>query len=126
MAFEPGVTRVIAGAVGKANIERARTLFLAELDVVELLFDASAAGTRQQVVGLLGASALPVRGLMLTALVERNQLDVKVRDAAWTAATALVNWFPYAHVEVQLMGRLQFPAGGDTAKTVLAQLHYFL
>jgi hypothetical protein len=32
---------------------------------------------------------------------------------------------PYPHVEAQVMGRLQFPAGGEIAKTLFAQLHYF-
>ena len=68
---------------------------------------------------------LPVRGVIVTLLAERNQTDVNVRNAAWTAATALVNWFPYPHVELQVMGRLQFPSGTDVAKTLFAQAHYF-
>ena len=43
-----------------------------------------------------------------------------------TSATALLNWFPYAHFELQIMGRLQFPTGGDAAKTLFIHLHYFL
>jgi len=61
----------------------------------------------------------------VTALGERYQQDVAVRDAAWTATDLLVNWFPYPHVEAQVMGRLQFPAGTAATKTLFAQLHYF-
>jgi hypothetical protein len=126
LAFGPGVTRLVLGAVGKVFAERLKTLFLAECDAVQMEFAAAAAGSRAAFVGALGFATLPVRGLMVTILAERNQVDVQVRDAAWTAATALVNWFPYPHAELQVMGRLQFPGGTDTTKTVLLQLHYFL
>jgi hypothetical protein len=38
-----------------------------------------------------------------------------------------VNWFPYPHFELTVMGRAQMPAGNDTgAKTVLGFIHYYL
>ncbi len=126
LAFSPGITRLCFGTVGKAFIERARLLLLGEIDVVQMTFDAAGVGDRAQLVGAVGFSFLPTRGVMLTLLGERNQTDLEVRDSALNAGTLLVNWFPYAHFEVQLMGRLQSPSGGDTAKTLLAQLHYFL
>jgi hypothetical protein len=125
LADAPGGTRLIWGGLGKFNLEPLRTLFLAELDAVHLWFDASGVGARTQLVGIAGLAVLPVRGVIATLLAERNQIDVSVRGAAWTATTALVNWFPYPHVELQVMGRLQFPAGGDIAKTLFTQLHYF-
>ena len=126
LADAPGVTRFIWGGVGKLYVERLRTLAMAEIDTVHLTFDASGVGARTQMVGLAGLAVLPVRSVIVTALAERNQTDVAVRDAAWTAATLLVNWFPYPHVETQLMGRLQFPSGTDAAKTLFFQVHYFL
>lgn len=126
LAFGPGVTRLMLGVVGKFFIERARTVFLAEVDAIQLDFASPVVGTRGQVVAAAGFAVLPARGLMLTLLGERNQEDVQVRDAGWTAGTALVSWFPYPHCEVQVMGRLQSPGGTDTTKTLLAQLHYFL
>jgi hypothetical protein len=125
LAAGPGVTRFIAGAVGKAYLERLRTLFLVELDGVQLLFDDNASTTRQQIVGAAGFAVLPTRGLVITLLGEHNQLDVQLPDS-WTAATGLVNWFPYAHFDLQLMGRLQLPSGGETAKTLFLQVHYFI
>lgn len=126
LAFSPGITRLAFGMVGKGFIERARLLLLGEVDVVQMTFDGAGVGDRAQLVGAAGFSVFPTRGVMLTVLGERNQTDLEVRDSALTAGTLLLNWFPYAHFEVQLMGRLQSPSGGDTAKTVLAQLHYFL
>jgi hypothetical protein len=125
LAIGPGLTRFMFGGYGKWYVERLRTLLLAEVDGVQLLFDDPAVGTRVQAVGALGFTVLPVPGVMVTLLGERNQIDVAVADA-WTAATALVNWFPYAHCEAQVMGRLQFPTGGEIAKTLFIQLHYFL
>jgi hypothetical protein len=125
LANGPGVTRFMFGGYGKAYLERLRTLLFAEVDGVQLLFDDPVVGTRVQVVGAAGFTVLPKPGIMATLLGERNQVDVQL-PSSWTAATALLNWFPYAHGEVQLMGRLQFPSGGAVAKTLFIQLHYFL
>jgi hypothetical protein len=126
LAISPGVNRFVVGTVGKLGLEAARLLFLAELNLVHLVFDSSSVGTRQQLIGAAGVAALPVRGLMVTLLGERNQLDLQVRDSAWNAATLLLNWFPYPHIELNLMTRFQFASGSDSTKTLLAQLHYFL
>jgi hypothetical protein len=126
LAFDPGITRLIFGGVGKLFVERANVLFLGEVDAVRLMFDAGPLGSRTQVVAAAGLAVLPVRGIVLTLLGERNQTDLEVRDSALTAGTLLLNWFPYAHTEVEVMGRLQSPSGGDMSKTLLAQLHYFL
>jgi hypothetical protein len=125
-AASDGLTRFILGAVAKVYVAPAKLLLFGEVDSVQLMFDSPIVGTREQVVSLLGVTALPVRGLMLTLLGERNQLDLEVRNSAWTAGTALINWFPYPHCEMQVMGRLELPAGGDVAKTFLAQVHYWL
>jgi hypothetical protein len=126
LADGPGIARFIWGGLAKYYFEPLRTLAMLEIDTVHQVFEAAGVGSRTQMVGLGGFAVLPYRGVMITALVERNQVDVGVRDAAWTATDLLLNWFPYPHVEMQLMGRLQFPAGTDTAKTLFFQLHYFL
>jgi hypothetical protein len=125
VALAPGVTKVMSGIVGKAYLERLRTQLFGEVDLVNQIFTDLDDTTRTQIVGAAGLAVLPTTGVMVTLLGERNQVDVQVPDA-WTAATALVNWFPYAHVELQLMERLQFPTGGSTASTLFFQIHYFL
>jgi hypothetical protein len=125
MAVTPGLTRTIVGAIGKYYLEPLKTLFMAEADGVYLSFD-DPIGNRWQAVGLAGLSVLPVRGVMATFLLERNQEDIGVAGASRTATTLLLNWFPYAHVEMQVMGRLDFPTGTPASKTFFAQLHYFL
>jgi hypothetical protein len=125
LAIAPGITKLMTGATGKGYVERLRTLFLGEVDVVEKVFTDIGDPVRTQIVGAAGFAVLPYPGVMLTLLGERNQIDVTVPDA-WTAATLLMNWFPYAHFEAQLMGRLQFPTGTDATKTLFFQIHYFL
>ena len=125
VAQAPGVTRFMGGVVGKAWVEPLRTFLFAEVDGVNLLFDDPAVGTRHQIVAAGGFTVLPAPWLMGTLIGEHNQIDVALPDA-WTAVDALVNWFPYAHIELQAMGRLQVPTGGETAKTFFFQVHYFL
>jgi hypothetical protein len=125
VAAAPGVTRFIGGVVGKAYVEAARTFFFAEIDGVNLLFDDDAVGSIRQVVAAAGVTAMPWPGVMGTLMGEHNQVDVSLPDA-WTAGDAMLNWFPYAHIELQAVGRLQHPTGGETAKTLFIQLHYFL
>lgn len=125
VAVAPGITKVMTGAVGKVYLERLRTQVFGEVDLVNQIFTDLDEVTRTQIVGAAGFAVFPTTGVMVTLLGERNQVDVQVQDA-WTAATGLINWFPYAHFELQLMGRLQFPTGGSAAQTLFFQIHYFL
>jgi hypothetical protein len=125
VALSPGVTKLMGGLVGKVYVEPLRTLLLGEIDAVNQSFTDLGGVNRTQMVGAVGFALFPVRGVMITLLGERNQVDVQV-DSAWTAGTALINWFPYAHFELQLMERVQFPTGGSPANTLFAQLHYYL
>ncbi len=125
LAISPGVQRIMGGLVGKFYVDPLRTLFMGEVNVVNQTFTELGDAHRVQVVALAGLTIFPVRGVLVTALAERNQIDVQVADA-WTAGTLLVNWFPYAHVEFQLMERIQQPSGGSLVNTLFLQLHYFL
>jgi hypothetical protein len=124
VAIGPGMVRTIVGGVGKAWVAPIRTLFLAEADFVRR--DIDTVSPSYQFVGVGGFSVLPFKGFMGTFLQERNQVDFAVASASYDATNALVSWFPYAHFELQALGRLQFPSGGQSAKTFFVQLHYFL
>jgi hypothetical protein len=118
------ISRLTGGVVGRYYFDLARTLWFVEANLVGLMPEHVAGGV--QLVGAAGASFLPIRGCVLTVLAERSQTDVRVRNAAWNAYNALLGWFPAPHTELQLVGRLQHPEGGDLAKTLLLQAHYFL
>ncbi len=125
LAISPGVSKWMTGAVGKGYVERLHLLLLGEVDVVNQVYTEVGDDTQTQIVGAAGFSLFPATGLMITLLGERNQVEVSINDA-YTAGTLLVNWFPYAHLELQLMERVQVPTGGSAANTLFIQLHYFL
>jgi hypothetical protein len=124
LAIGPGMTRTIAGGVGKIWIPHLRAMLLAEADLVRR--DIDSVSPSYQFVGLGGFSVLAVKGVMATVLQEREQVDLAVRGSTYDATTGFVSWFPYAHFELQALGRVQVPAGGQLAKTFFIQLHYFL
>jgi hypothetical protein len=124
VAIGPGMTRTIVGGVGKYWLEPLRTMFLAEADFVRRDIDTVSASYQMVAVG--GVSVQPTKGIMATVLQEREQVDLAVRGTTYDATTALLSWFPYAHFELQAMARIQVPDGGQTAKTLFLQLHYFL
>ncbi len=125
VAVAPGVTKLMAGVVGKGYLDRLHTLLLGEVDVVNNVFTDLGDSSRAQMVGAAGFTLFPVAGVMITLLGERNQVDLQLNDA-YTAGTLLVNWLPYAHLELQLMERVQVPSGGSAANTLFLQIHYFL
>lgn len=118
------MTRTTVGALGKWWIEPLRTMILVEADLVRR--DIDAVDASYQFVGAGGLSFQPIKGLMATWLQERNHVDLSAPNAAYDATTAWVSWFPYAHIELQALGRLQWPSEGQSAKTFLFQLHYYL
>jgi hypothetical protein len=120
----PDAKRLIVGAVGKIYVDKVKTQFFAEGDFVQVIPDA--APNRQQFVGAGGLAILPYKGVLTTLIAERFQDDLAVRQAEWTAFTGLLSWFPYAHVEAQVMLRADLPGGGVAAKTFFAQIHYYL
>lgn len=119
------VKRAVAGVVGKAFVELARTLFMLEANYVQQMPDQTEGVG--QFVGLLGGSWLPpIPGGLASLWVERLQSDVSTAGTAITAGTAVVSWFPFPHWELQLVERLQQADGGNRVNTFLAQIHYFL
>ena len=123
-ARRAGSTRGIAGTFAKYLIAPLGTLVFAEADLVRFSVDGSPA--RAQALGLLGASAMPARGLTVTGLLEHYQQDLQVRGAARSAGMLVLGWLPYAHFDMQLSARIERAAGGDAARSLLAQLHCFL
>ncbi len=115
---------ITLGAVAKYFLEPAKLLFMGEANLLHATPEGSQASN--QFVGAGGLAFLPVRGIMLTGLAERRQTDITYKHSALNAATGLLSWFPYPHFEIQLVGRLQMPTVGDSHKTFLAQIHYFM
>jgi hypothetical protein len=127
LAIGPDDTRAHGGLVGKYLL--GEILLLGQLDLVHQSFDAADA-PRWQMAGYLGASWLFRRGFLAQLMLERWDEDLGLSGVARSAVGAELQWFPTAHVELLLYGRVQMiGAGGDdgdASQLVLLQLHYYL
>jgi hypothetical protein len=116
--------RYVAGGFGKVYVAPARTLVMAEADLVD--WHPEGAASVRQLVGYGGLTVFPVKGLWLAGFAEISQGDIAVKGTVTSALDGQINWFPYPHCEIVILGRLQSPSGQTTAKALLAQLHYNL
>jgi hypothetical protein len=120
-------SRVQGGLVGKLVV--GPVLLLGQLDLVRQSF-AVEAPAAWQLAGYLGASWMFRRGFLAQLMLERWDPDLAVRGVARSAAGVSLQWFPIAHVEVSLYGRMvMIGAGlddGDAGRLLLVQLHYYL
>ena len=121
--------REIVGLVGKGWFEGPKIQVLAEADFARLGID-NVAGSRWQFVGYLGAAWRPVRGWMFQLMLERWDEDLAVKGVARDALDLEIQWFPIAHVEVGVYGRVQLIGtgsdDGSPSEVVLLQAHYYL
>ncbi|HTE54891.1 MAG TPA: hypothetical protein VK698_28755 [Kofleriaceae bacterium] len=126
-AFADVDRRYLAGGIGKYYFEGARTLVMGEVDVQLQQFD-DVGDTRPQLAGYLGVSYWPKTGIMLGANLERFDEDMSVADLARDAGSLTLQWFPLAHWELMLIGKLEAQGGeyGDPTSLGMFQLHYYL
>jgi hypothetical protein len=123
-------SRYQGGAVGKLWVERARVLFLGEADFIRQQLSGGAATGQNQFVSYLGATYV-IRGLMVGAAYERYQEDLAVSATGRNAYDLEINVLPWAHFEINILGRYQRQgapgaAGGSPASLGMLQLHYYL
>jgi hypothetical protein len=118
------------GAVGKLWIDQAQLLFLGEADFIRQQLTGAHVG-QNQLVSYLGATYF-MRGLMAGVAYERFQEDLAVASTGRNAIDGEVNFFPWAHFEVLLLGRYQWESvasngrSGTGAWLGMLQLHYYL
>jgi hypothetical protein len=115
-------TRYGGGAYAKAWLAPLNTLVMVEGD----LFHWQVGSGSNQLVGYAGLTVFPIKGVWLGGYAELNQTSISATDTATAAVNGQVNWFPYPHFELVVLGRLQSPQGQSMTKTLLFQLHYFL
>jgi hypothetical protein len=130
VGIAPEEARYQGGAVGKLWFEPARLLFLGEADFIRQQLTGASFG-QNQFVSYIGATYV-MRGLMAGVAYERLQENLSVRNTGRNALDGEVNFFPWAHIEVGLLGRYE-PKGaagatqnGSTASLGMLQLHYYL
>ena len=92
------VSRYQGGLVGKLWIDQAKLLFLGEANFIRQQVSAAAYG-QNQFVSYLGATVLPVRGIMPAIAYERFQENLSVTGTGRNSFLGQVNVFPWAHCE---------------------------
>jgi hypothetical protein len=117
----------LVGGVGKYYLESAKLLFMGELDLTLQDF-ADTGPARPQLTSYLSASYTPITGLMVSGALERFDQDMSVADLARDAASLSIQYFPLAHWELMLIGKLEYIGGeyGDPNPLGMFQLHYYL
>jgi len=121
--------RYQGGAVGKLWLEPARLLLLGEADFIRQQLSGASAG-QNQFVSYLGATYV-IRGMMVGVAYERFQENLGVAATGRNAYDIELNILPWAHFELNLLGRYQRQgapgaAGGNPAALGMLQLHYYL
>jgi hypothetical protein len=128
IGFSEDAARFGGGAFGKTYFEAAKLLLMAEGNLIQLRpKNVSEAVTTVGSVSYLGATFFPFRGFWASVFGERWQTSIKVKDSATNAYGVQLNWFPYPHFELTILGRMQAPAGIEKpTQTVLLMGHYYL
>ncbi|MBA3541697.1 MAG: hypothetical protein H0T79_18935, partial [Deltaproteobacteria bacterium] len=119
--------RYTAGAVGKWWLAGPKLLAMAELDLQRQSFTGLDAA-RLQLVGHVGVTKMMLPGYMIGAALQRWAPDVMLQGSTRNAFELNFQVFPWAHVEVHLLTRVEATGGDTTHPNLLAflQLHYYL
>jgi hypothetical protein len=121
--------RYQVGGVGKLWLEKPKLLFLGEADLIHQTFS-TANYSQNGFVSYTGVNFFPMRGLIMALAYERYQENLDISLTARNAYDIQLNFFPWAHCEVLLLGRYQITGSGaidgGTATLGMIQLHYYL
>ncbi|HTJ45084.1 MAG TPA: hypothetical protein VL463_23410 [Kofleriaceae bacterium] len=123
----PDERRAMVGGVGKYWLEDQKTMLLGELDLGVQTFP-HGGPARGQLAAYAGASYLPKPGWMFGGDLQAWKADLLLTGDSRTATSLNAQWFPSAHWEVHLLGRLEAQALRYDHPELLAllQLHYYL
>jgi hypothetical protein len=119
--------RYQGGAEAKYWLEPAKLLFMGEANLIHQTLKGPSY-TQDQFVSYLGATLIPIKGLMIGGAYERFHENLARAKTARNAFDAELNVFPAAHFELVLIGRYQLAtaSGGAAAYLGMLQLHYYL
>jgi hypothetical protein len=116
----------LLGGTGKYWLDSSKVLLMGELNLGYQDFTFGAAG-RPQLATFLGARYLPIKGVMLGGGYERFDQDLSVKNLWRDGLQLSVQYFPWAHWELMLHGKLEFQGEyGEASSLAMLQLHYYL
>lgn len=119
--------QILVGAVGKYWLAKPKILLLGELDLQQQAIT-NADVARLQVIAHAGATKLVLPGLMFGAALQHWSPDLLLGESSRNTAELDVRVFPWAHVELHLLGRFGVISGraGSPDTLAMLQLHYYL
>ncbi len=119
--------RILVGGIGKWWFANPAILVLGELDLQRQTIE-GADVARLQVLGYAGATKVMLPGLLIGVAAQRWDPDLRLPGSSRNTAELDVQLFPWAHVELHLLGRVGVIGGRGTSPDTLAmlQLHYYL
>lgn len=119
--------RYLAGGVGKLWLAGPKLLLLGELDVGAQQFRTSGP-TALQLAAHAGVTYVWRTWLMPSLTLERYENDLTLRESARDSVTLGLQFFPRAHWEIMLLGKLEAQGGayGDANGYTMLMLHYYL
>lgn len=123
------VSRYWLGGLYKRFYEDQSIMVLSQLDLGLGAFSAGVDTDPQLLLSAhLGMTYFLTQGIMLGGYLERYDPDALLPGTARDSASVTVQYFPYAHVELQLLGRLEFQGEeyGSPAPMGLLMFHYYL
>jgi len=118
--------RILAGATVKKWLQKPRLLLLGELDLQRQTIGGVDLA-RYQLLGYAGVTRVTLPGLAIGAALQRWDPDILLGTTSRTTGELNVQLFPWAHVEVHLLGRLGLLGGrfGSPDSLALLQVHYY-
>lgn len=125
VAISDADRRVLGGAVGKWWFAGPKLLVCAELDLQHQAF-ADADASRLQLLAYAGVTRVMLPGILVGIAAQHWTPDLGLGGSARDAAELDVQLFPWAHVELHLLGRLTAVGGSASDALAMLQLHYYL
>jgi len=124
----PDEWRAQGGLTGKYWFASPSIQISAEAQVIHQVFS-DGGSRRNQLVGYLMGSWQGAKGFLVDLGLGHYDEDLSIKKVDRDCIDLNVHWFPYAHVELVLMHRLQtigFGDGGESSYYSLLQVHYRL
>ncbi|GAB4562782.1 MAG: hypothetical protein Tsb0020_11370 [Haliangiales bacterium] len=128
--LEEEVSTFMVGGLYKAYYEDLSLMVLGQLDVGMKAFGSDVDDADPQLLlgAHLGVTYFLTQGIMLTSMVERYDPDLLLSKSGRDSVNLSVQYFPYAHIELHLLGKLEFQGEdyGSPSPLGLLMFHYYL
>ena len=119
------IDRYWAGGVGKLWLDDLDLLLLTELDFGVETVDVDGADPLLKMIGHINATYFVTRGVMVGTTLEYKHDDLNISGRDSESANLTLQYFPRAHWEIMLFGKVERVAG--SADTIgMLMLHYYL